>query len=361
MTALQALTKARTGLVLDHVFFGHLALRLKLVEDKTRPTAWTDGSRIGYNPNFINSLSVGKVKTLIAHEIMHCILCHHTRKGDREHQKWNRAADYAINLILAACGFEAIEGRLLDSQYVDMSAEAIYNLLPDEEGDGCGCGEVRQATGEEAARAEEDWRVAVAQAAQQAKAMGKLPGNLARLVDEIVNPCLDWRVILRRFVQQTASNDYSWFPPNRRYIYQNLYLPSVRSNSLPPMVIAVDTSGSIGSAEISQFASEITAILEEYKTSCQVLYCDADVSSVEEFSSDDLPLVLHPSGGGGTDFVPAFNWVDEQGIIPSCLIYLTDGCCNSYPDEPCYPVLWAKTGRGMGEAPFGEEMEMRFE
>jgi predicted metal-dependent peptidase len=86
-----------------------------------------------------------------------------------------------------------------------------------------------------------------------------------------------------------------------------------------------------------------------------VVYCDAAVQATEEFLPSD-PIQLTPQGGGGTDFVPVFHWVAENGIDPVCLIYLTDLCCFSYPDKPEYPVLWVTSSRRT--APFGETVRI---
>ena len=134
------------------------------------------------------------------------------------------------------------------------------------------------STGQPLSKAErqrEEAKVAIAiqQAAQAAKAQGKLPGSLARLVDELVHPILDWREILRTFIDHTARNDYSWIHPNRRHIAGGIYLPSFRSNGLKPLVLAVDTSGSIGQSDLNQFQAELNDILLKlsgYRT-CRVL------------------------------------------------------------------------------------------
>jgi predicted metal-dependent peptidase len=301
---------------------------------------------------------------------LHNACAHHVRRGDRKPNLWNRAADYAVNQILEDCKIALPPERLLDPAFKDMSADTIYNRLPDPPEDSGsdpgGCGEVRDAEGKdgqqpspaELTQAEQQWKVAVAQAAQQAKSMGDLPAGLDRFVEDILEPKIDWREILRRFVDQTARSDYSWFPPNRRYIHQGLYLPSLKSEELPPIVIAVDTSGSIREDDIKQFVGEMTAILEDYETSCTVIYCDTKVTNVEEFTSDDLPLQLHPKGGGCTDFRPPISHIEEHNIQPSCLIYLTDLCCSRYPDEPEYPVLWAHIGAYGGNPPFGEIIKL---
>jgi len=121
-------------------------------------------------------------------------------------------------------------------------------------------------------------------------------------------------------------------------------------------VIAVDTSGSIGTHELEQFAGEISAISEETQPlAIHVVYCDAAVQSTQQFEPSE-PIRLEPKGGGGTDFCPVFRWVDENSITPVCLIYLTDLCCNSFPEVPDYPVLWATESRST--APFGEMLRI---
>jgi len=262
------------------------------------------------------------------------------------------------------------DGCLIDQAFNGKSAEEIYNSLPDcppESGDDPGgCGEVGDFKGPEGkdpspaevAQEEQNWKISTVQAAQQAKEMGEMPGGLERLVGKMVKPKVNWREVLRRFIDQAAKNDYTWTRPNSRYLYSGLYLPALYSNELPPIVIAVDTSGSIDDDLIQQFATEMTAILQDHKTTCNVLYCDTRIQGVETFTSDDLPLDLNPKGGGGTDFRPPFKWVEKQGIVPACLIYLTDMCCYHFPEPPGYPVLWARTEDYGREAPFGEEVRI---
>jgi len=286
----------------------------------------------------------------------------------------------------------------LSGMGTDLSAEAIYARLPDpppsggqgqgkgqgkgrgksgppETGEGSGedpggCGAVRDApapdggrpTPTDLAQAEAEAKVAVAQAAQAAKACGKLPAALARLVEEILEPRVPWREVLRRFVDQAARDDYTWRRPNRRYLASGLYLPALYSEEMRPIVVAVDTSGSIGARELDQFAAEMTAILQETGASATIIYCDAAVSGVEEFTPEDLPLRLSPKGGGGTDFRPPFAEVETRGLTPACAIYLTDGECSSFPEPPEYPVLWAVTDHAQARKfapPFGEVLEVR--
>lgn len=367
-------TRARAGLVLDAPFFGALALRLTLREDTTQQTGWTDGATLGYNPAWIDKLTLDETKGWLAHEVLHLAAAHHARRQERDPKRWNMAADQAINPILLASGFRLPPGGATGHGQ-DQSAEAIYASMPadpppnagpgkDKQGqpdeDPGQCGAVRDAPGpddkpatqQEMAQAEAESKVAVTQAAAAAKACGKLPAELARLIADVLEPHVPWREVLRRFVDSASRDDYTWRRPNPRYL-PGIYLPSLYSEQLRPIVLAVDTSGSIQQAALDQFGAELTAILAETQASATIIYCDSRVQDIEEVTPADLPLHLAPKGGGGTDFRPPFAHVDANGLQPSCLIYLTDGECSRFPEPPEYPVLWAATGRKF-TPPWGE-------
>ena len=141
-------------------------------------------------------------------------------------------------------------------------------------------------------------------------------------------------------VEMSARNDYNWTRPNRRYISSGIILPSLISEELPEVVIAVDTSCSITEKQLSTFASEASAVLGAYETTIRVIYCDARVRGEKVFTRADLPLELELRGGGGTKFEPVFEHITENQYTPSCLIYFTD-LAGSFPEhEPDYPVMW---------------------
>jgi predicted metal-dependent peptidase len=422
-TTAQKLTRGRVRLILGQPFFGTLALRLKLVPG-CLPTMATDGSRIVYNPAFVDQLKPAELEGTLAHEVLHCALGHQCRRGDRDPELWNQAADFAINPILLGNGFTLPAGALVDPAFNNLSAEEIYARLlqrrssggaapkqdsrqthaggggagasqerqsggtPDPKADSAaqsvsnqagptksnapdprstqsgGFGEVWDATDEqghtaspaEMRRQEHEWSIAAEQALRSAKACGSEPASVERPLSESRQSRQDWRAILRAFVAATTPSDYRWTPPNRRYIASGLYLPSVERQGLGEIVIAVDTSGSIGKLELEQFAGEISAISDEAQPEAiHVVYCDAAVQSAQQFGPSE-PVQLEPKGGGGTDFRPAFEWVAENDLAPVCLIYLTDLCCDSYPEAPEYPVLWVTDSRRT--APFGETLRI---
>lgn len=226
-----------------------------------------------------------------------------------------------------------------------------------------GIGDVRDAVddnGDPASESEkseqaQDWAIAAEQAAESAKHCGHNPLGVARLLEDSKESKKDWRAILREFVAATTPSDYRFCPPNRRHVHAGLYLPSIHREGLGPIVIGVDTSGSIGSEELQQFADEIAAIADQSQPEViHVVFSDAAVQAVQEFSSSET-ITLKPKGSGGTDFRPVFKWVDQNDVRPICLIYLTDLCCSDYPDSPPeYPVLWVTDSRRV--APFGETL-----
>lgn len=370
------LKKAKVQLVLSQPFFASLMLRLEQHEDKTCQTAYTDGHRIGYNPEFFDKIGTEGIKTVLAHEVMHVAMLHHTRRAGRDPQKWNQAADYAINGILQDAGFEIPAGGLINSAYTGKSAEEIYNLLPSSpEGgkgkngqgggqlngnDPGGMGEVRDApAGTEAQKKEIEAKVkqAVAQAAMAAKKAGNLPADLDRLVSEILEPQIPWREVLARFLSEISRNDYTWKKPNRRYMSAGLYLPALENEEPGKVALLVDTSGSISNTELNTFASEMQAILDTFQTKCEVIYVDTKVAGTQVIEPGE-EVKLHPKGGGGTDFRPGFEHIEQQEEQPKAAVYFTDGCCNSFPQNTEFPVLWAQYGSEF-KPPFGEVLKIK--
>jgi len=314
-------------------------------------------------------LSDEELKFLVAHECMHPMLEHNFRRGERDTYKWNQAADYVINKLLTDEGIGKMpeQGLLDDNIYKQGggTSDGIFNLLPDTPQDGQGNGgqgqpldscEDGQGSPAEVSQQQAEWKVKVAQAAQSAKMMGKMSAGLERLVDEILKPKVDWRDVLQRFVVKCRSDQRSWARPNRRFLSQGLYLPSVSGESLGEIAFAVDCSGSIGQDEINQFASEITTVWQDQRpTKVHVIYFDSEVSHYDEFGQDDEPVVK-PHGGGGTAFSPVFRYMADKGIEPVACIFLTDLCCDDFGDAPDYPVLWVSTHDD--KAPFGEVVMM---
>lgn len=397
------LSASRIRLVLDHPFFGALALRMKFTREtlgRTR-TIGTDGRDMFYDKQFVVDCDDGELDFWVAHETLHAAFQHHTRRGKRELRPWNDAGDFAINPILVAAGLTAPQGSLLNPGYAGKSAEQIYELLPqdtedaEDQGNGSsqgaasasGAGDNKDsdpsgggandpntagdAPSDQNGLADQpgavfdapdpeiqdaEWQIAVKQAAQVAKMMGRLPGDIALAVDQVLRPRVDWRSALRQFVQLRASADFSWSRPNRRYLASGLYLPELRSEALPAIVVIVDTSGSTEDF-LPRFKAELQSIVDETQPEAVfVIMADAKVQRVDRFERGE-PIEFNVEGLGGTDFRPAFEYIESNALDIACAIYLTDGD-GTFPRYPSsFPTLWVITDSSI-VAPWGETLHI---
>lgn len=128
-------TRARSQLVMDHPFFGSLIMRMAMAASTTLKdkTMATDGTSIWYHPEFLEEVTAAELLGILVHELFHCILGHHVRRGDRDPDRWNRACDYVVNPMVLAAGFVLPKWVLLDAQYAGLNAEQVYRLLEQQE------------------------------------------------------------------------------------------------------------------------------------------------------------------------------------------------------------------------------------
>jgi predicted metal-dependent peptidase len=362
MDLMKRLSKAKTSLILESPFIGSVALNMPMTLSDEVPTAATNGKRVLYNPDFIEPLTDEELKFLVAHECLHPMLEHNYRRGSRDPKKWNKAADFVINQLLVDEGIgKFIEGGCLDKNIYTNgggTSDGIYNLLPDADGEGDDPGgpgnDLQDGEGSQAEQAQEaaEWKIKVAQAAQAAKMMGKLSANMARLVDEVLKPKVDWREVLHRFVQKAKNDQRSFARPNRRFLSQGLYMPTVSGEVLGELVFAVDMSGSINDNEKNQFAAECRTVFEDGRPEkLHLIFFSHEVCAHDTIGRDD-DFVFNARGGGGTAFSPVFKHIEEQGIEPAGIVFLTDLYCHDFGEAPACPLLWVSTG--LDKAPFGE-------
>lgn len=390
-TAETVLNKAKVKLALHQPFFGQIVLGRKIYLEDHVPTAYvTPRGRIHVGVRFIHDKTVSQVVFLLAHEAMHYAMLHPLRRAHRYHRKWNIACDAVINDTLKESKVgDFIEGGIDMPGSRQKTSEKVYEEMPDDPGgggkgqgqggggynpgtgfddlaedDGDGSGAMDSATAREI---EENVRTEIAAAAQVAKSQGKMPAGLKRMVDEIINPITPWHILLERFMTNFIKGGISWRRPTRRGLGCGIYLPS--QDLIPkmgPVVIVVDTSGSIGPKELQHFLGHVNAIIEKCRPEMvYVMPCDAEVHRVVELTLDDLPITEDMAkkmslGGGGTSFKPPFRKVKKLGIEPDALIYLTDMYGDFPPDAPRYPVMWLSTA-GIDKAPFGDVILYRMD
>lgn len=365
----ELLMQAKSNLILDHPFFASLLLGMDLVETSTIATAATDGERVLYNPTYVETLNRNEVIFLLAHEVMHCALEHHSRRNGREPIKWNIALDIAVNQLLVEERVGSLKAGWLHSPELYKkgrgTGEGIYDLLPDPPSGkgagqpGCAQDEVMDASGgspEEQAAKLADLQVRIAQAAGVARIHSKLSANMQRFIGELTKSRVDWKAVLRRFFSERCKTDWTFARPKRRFLAEDVYLPGLTGESMQDILVAVDCSGSIDDHTLQIFGAELKAIIEDTApTRTHVLYFDSVVCKAVTFErGEDIKLQAY--GGGGTAFSPIFKYAAKKGIAPAACIFLTDLCCDDFGKQPEYPVLWATIGET--KAPFGEVLKI---
>lgn len=386
-TAEQKLIQARVRMLMRHPFFGQLALRLKLTDASDWcPTAATDGRHFYYNEEFINKLDADEVVFLVAHELGHCMFEHFLRVGDRDKRLWNMAGDYVINWILKR---EKI-GRvittvtpLLDPKYADWITEDVYDDLVesgaeaqdtidvhldmsgDGEGNGGGdkdgdgqSGPGVSMSSEEVKKLQDELKEAMIQAAQSAGA-GNVPGEIQRMINQLVEPKMNWRELLRATIESNVKNDFTFQRPNRKGWHTGAILPGMDRDQQINIALGIDTSGSIDGDMLRDFVSEVAGIMEQFGDyQIRIWQFDTNVYGDDTFTHDDGRDIREYEiyGGGGTDFVVNWTHMEDNDIMPDQFIMFTDGMpWGSWGNEDYCDttfLIHGKYGRSV-EAPFG--------
>ncbi|MCW9031304.1 MAG: VWA-like domain-containing protein, partial [Gammaproteobacteria bacterium] len=201
------------------------------------------------------------------------------------------------------------------------------------------------------------WQQRLAGAAQQAMQAGKLDGEMARMVDFLLQPQLPWRNLVSRYLNSIARDDYSYTRPSTRRGDPAIY-PSLRSAQLD-IAIAIDTSGSISQNEIQEFVSEIDSLKGQMRARVTLIACDSELAEgcpwiYEPWEEFSLPKSI--KGGGGTRFTPVFDWANKQDKMPDILVYFTDAD-GEFPNvEPAFDVLWLIKGKS--KVPWGQRVQL---
>ena len=358
-------------------------------------TAYTDGINKKYGRAFLTAIcpTQAEVNGLILHENLHIGLRHHLHGADmfkEDGEKANKAADYVVNDMITEISKKYPElvqlprGGLYDPQYHNMSMREIYKLLkskkgggggggkPDKEGEkgsGSGGGEYefdkhdfgKPMTQEEAKEMDGKIDRAIREGALLA---GRLGIDLPRSVTDLLNPVIDWKKELADFVTSSCKgkDEYTWRKFNRRLISNDIYLPTVENETIGEVVVAIDTSGSIGQQQLNEFASELVSICEAVSPDAvRILWWDTKVHGEQLFTDnyDQIGSMLKPLGGGGTRVSSVAEYINKKKINAECVLVFTDGFLeNDVQWNISSPTLWMVTENKHWTPPSGKKVFM---
>jgi predicted metal-dependent peptidase len=353
---IEKLIGARVSMLLQAPFFGNLAVRLKLVDaTEWLPTAATDGRNFYYNRDFIDKLNKKELIFLFAHEVMHVVWDHMGRRGTRDKDKWNAAADYVINWEIHDQGIGQLPDpktsgvtACFDSKYANMSADEVYEILAKstkkfsyegfdvhiEPGDGQG----EEMTEEEREALKDEIRQAVMEAAK-ASGADKVPASVKRMINDLTQPQMDWREVLNMQIQSILKSDFTWMKQARKTMSSGIYLPGQLNDVKVKVHVAIDTSGSMGDKMLKDLLSEVKGIMDQFQDFELGLWCfDTSVHNYQEFTPDNVDDInsYKLGGGGGTLFECNWEFMKDNEIEPHRFLMFTDGLPGNSFGDPDY-------------------------
>ena len=365
------------------------------------PTACTNGRDERYGRKFVKDLREQELNFLVAHENGHKMYRHLTtwkKLHDEDARLANSACDYVINLMLKDLDptesviamprypqGHKMAGKvmgLVDERFRGMNSKQVFDILKQEQeegGSGGGDGgegglddhdwqDAKDMTEEEKKELEREIDQAIRQGVMaQQKIAGSGAGGLDRELAELLEPKVNWREVLRDFVKSICNSKdaSSWRRVNRRFLSTGVYMPTLIGEKVGHLVIAIDTSGSVGDEELGEFLSEVKGIAEEVNPACvDLLYWGSSVVGHETYGDGEAANIINstrPKDGGGTSPSCVSEYLKEKNIKPECVIILTDGCVgNDWGSEWTAPTLWCIVGDYFdGEADNGKTIHIK--
>ena len=379
--AMTKIRKARLKLLFTSPFFGSLIMSLP-VKDATDagwcPTMAVDGRYIYYNRDFVNDLSVDEVLFVFAHECYHCIFDHFGRRSHRDPQWFNMANDYVINGLLVQDKIGKMpekkvevkdeDGKstqrvgLYDSKYLGWTSEKVYDDLvkrkvkkqltldvhiemgkdaQNSDGKKSNSGIPVEVDEESLKQIRAELKDKVLQAANASA--GNLPASIARLVDHLVEPKINWRDFIRETIQSQLTSDYTYRRPNRRHHGGDVVFASLEREETVDVEVSIDQSGSISADMARDFLSEVLGITTQYDNfRLAVSTFDTRLYNRQEFTPENIEELLEyePMGGGGTDISVVIRTLKEMNVEPKVLIIFTDLESSEFGEPNFCPVVW---------------------
>ena len=345
-------------------------------------TAYTDGLNKKYCRSFVDKLSDEELRGIVLHENLHIAMKHLQRFKNEfmdNPMLTNASADYVVNDMIYSINNKKLvdlpEGRLYDAKFHNWSVKEVYDYLKKEmdsnkKNKDSQSGEKQYKTlddhdFENAQSITEEQKEKLSQQIDKALRQGgmlagRMGANVPRSILDLLEPKVDWKDVLRDFISNsTKGNDeYTWRRFNKRLMANDMYMPSVVNESVGELVVAIDTSGSIDSKILTEFASELVSICDVSTPSkIRVLWWDTAVHGEQIFEPDqyaNISSMLKPEGGGGTMVSCVSEYINSNNVSAEAVIVFTDGYVeNNIEWNIGVPTLWLVTENKNLQVPTG--------
>jgi len=367
-------------------------------------TAYTDGYNKKYGNKFISKLTDQELRALVLHENLHVALKHIGRFKnefkDNPHLM-NASADYVVNDVITHLDDKSLcklpDGGLYHDKFHNWSVKQVYDYLKKEnseraknaqslEGEGSGDGDSQGGKGDGNSQGgkgmptktldEHDFSASEQMTPEQVGELsdkidralrqggilaGRMGSKMPRAIEELLAPKIDWRHELRDFVTSSTkgSEEFTWRRFNKRLMANDIYMPSLETDNVGELIIAIDTSGSIGSLELTEFASELASICSVCSPSgVRVLWWDTEVHGEQKFEPsqyENIAKLLKPLGGGGTHVSSVSDYINKHKIVAEGVIVFTDGYVeNDIQWNISAPTMWLVTQNENLKVPSGK-------
>ena len=388
------------------------------------PTAYTDGVNKRYGRKFLEKITKEpQVRGLVLHENLHIALKQMPfgmAMFNENRQMANLAADFVVNDIIVNIDgtvnnsserlVELPEGGVYDAMFHNWSMREVYNYLKKHAkpkpkgsgGGGSGGGQGNNPSQGGTQDSQDQWEsvtvngntydlsnadehdfVDIGKLSHEERKelneeidralreggilAGRMGGKMPRAISDMLEPKVDWRDALREFVSASVrgKDEYTWRRMNKRHMANDIYLPSMDNETIGEVVVAIDTSGSIGEKELNEFATELVSICEvSSPEKVRIIWWDAEVAGTQEFSGDytGIASMLKPEGGGGTRVSCVSEYINEHRINADCVIVFTDGYVeDSVKWDISSPTLWMVTQCKSFEPPSGRKVMVDYD
>lgn len=373
--AMRRVLVARERITRRNPFFASILFNAKLVESENQATIWTDGINVYFNPEYVASQDQF-IEGDILECVLHAALQHLGRRKYRDMEKWNQACDLSVRPLVHQYFKQHPALMASDGLFPNKAAEEIYELLEGQsqskkgggKGEGQGKDKSEQPGGmvdpsedqqEEAEEASKNWARAVANATDKAKKAGTMPGNIQRLVEELLpQEKLDWRDVLRDWSRDAKSKrSRSWSRTNRRR--QDPPMPGYGNDNIFNIVVAFDVSGSVSDEMLRSMKTEIASLMDQdLCNQATLIAVDTEPKSIVVVTNSQGVVDWKPKGGGGTDFRSAMDLINKEYAGSMGLLFLSDLETRSFGSEPDFPVCWVNFSPGNRlRAPFGRTLD----